>query len=137
MLCSQETRKVRVGIDLALKEVNLDDYDIFLGAQFHIKVLFTNIQLIILLPHTYPIQIIVNIVKSITSLYSKLHWFESSRVEFQNLKKDSKNFVSDRNLLWKPELRWQAGKLEMEETEAVVRTFLCLHKVSYFFYLFA
>ena len=52
-----------------------------------------------------------------------MHWFESSRVEFQNLKKDSKNFVSDRNLLWKPELRWRTGKLEMEETEAVVRTF--------------
>ena len=44
-------------------------------------------------------------------------------MEFQNLKKDSKNFVSDRNLLWKPELRWRTGKLEMEETEAVVRTF--------------
>ena len=67
MLCSQETRKVRVGIDLALKEVNLDDFDIFLGVQFHIKVLFTNKHLIILLAHTYPIQIIVNIVKSITS----------------------------------------------------------------------
>ena len=66
-----------------------------------------------------------------------MHWFESSRVEFQNLKKDSKNFVRDRNLLWKPELRWRTGKLEMEETEAVVRTFLCVHKVSYFFYLFA
>ena len=38
MLCSQETQKVRVGIDLALKEVNLDDFDIFLGVQFHIKV---------------------------------------------------------------------------------------------------
>ena len=67
MLRSQETQKVRVGIDLALKEVNLDDFDIFLGVQFHIKVLFSNKQFIILLAHTYPIQIIVNIVKSITS----------------------------------------------------------------------
>ena len=70
MLRSQETQKVRVGIDLALKEVNLDDFDIFLGVQFHIKVLFTNKQLIILLAHTYPIQIIVNIVKSIISSQS-------------------------------------------------------------------
>ena len=56
-------------------------------------------------------------------------------MEFQNLKKDSKNFVSDRNLLWKPELRWRSGKLEMEETEAVVRTFLCLQYLISFTFL--
>ena len=56
-------------------------------------------------------------------------------MEFQNLKKDSKNFVSDRNLLWKPELRWRTGKLEMEETEAVVRTFLCLQYLISFTFL--
>ena len=81
----QATQRVRVGIDLTVDTIHLDEIDNTLGMNFHIKVYVAIIIYITIRNEMNEI---------IYSYFSKVDWFESSRVEFQNLKKHSKNFVS-------------------------------------------